>query len=83
MLIGKLGIFLATAGVLAGCSAESRRSYESTPVKIETSEGVVTCQLYTRERVLWDRAIERSSTISAEDANALCVAEGLRLQQLE
>lgn len=62
--------------VLAGCV--DPRSYESTPVKVKTPQGVVTCQLYTKERVLWDRAIDMPRGMSVAAGDQICLNEGAR-----
>lgn len=73
----KLIVFaLPAIFVLAGCV--DPKDYETTPVKVSTSKGVVTCQLYTQERVLWDRAIDRPESMSVKEADAVCVNEGNR-----
>lgn len=61
---------------LSGCF--DPQNYETEPVRVETRQGVVTCQLYTRERVLWDRSIHRPETMSVETADQVCRAEGAR-----
>lgn len=68
-----------TAGalVLAGCSVDPR-SFETAPVDLKTPKGIVTCQLYTKERVLWDRSINRPESMTVQEADDICRAEGLR-----
>ncbi|WWR46464.1 hypothetical protein RZ517_17115 [Roseovarius sp. S88] len=66
-----------SALVLAGCTGDPR-SYETTPVQVKTAKGIVTCQLYTKERVLWDRAIDRPDNMSVREADDVCRAEGIR-----
>lgn len=61
---------------LAACV--SPENYESAPVEIDTPAGVVTCQLYTRDLVIWDRAIDRPDSMSVSTADAICVNEGQR-----
>ncbi|WP_241484004.1 hypothetical protein [Ruegeria sp. ANG-R] len=52
---------------------------ETTPVKVQTPKGVVTCQLYTQNRVYWDRAIDFPATkMSVAEADNYCKQEGLR-----
>ena len=80
MLMTKLSILVAAAAILSGCTIDPR-SYESTPVKVKTPKGLVTCQLYTRERVLWDRSIDRPSNMSLEEADSICLAEGQRWKE--
>ena len=80
MLMTKLSILVAAAAILSGCTIDPR-SYESTPVKVKTPKGLVTCQLYTRERVLWDRSIDRPSNMSVEEADSICLAEGQRWKE--
>ena len=67
---------VASATILSGCF--DRAGYETIPVKLETPEGVVTCQLYTPKRVMWDRAIAAPDGMTTEEANAYCVEEGQR-----
>ncbi|SLN37526.1 hypothetical protein ROA7450_01797 [Roseovarius albus] len=67
----------ALAVVLSGCSIDPQK-YETTPVKVNSSKGVVTCQLYTKERVLWDRSIGRPNSMSVQEADNICRAEGER-----
>lgn len=68
----------AMAVVLTGCGGLDPQSYETTPVQLKTPKGIVVCQLYTREQVLWDRAIDRPGTMSVREADDICRAEGLR-----
>ena len=70
---------LVSAIFLSGCSIDPQ-SYETTPVKLKTAKGVVTCQLYTKERVLWDRAIDRPDNMTVREADNICRAEGERLK---
>jgi hypothetical protein len=75
---------IAAAGILAAglsACAVAPADFESTPVVLSTSSGPVTCQLYTRERVDWDRSIDRPAKMSVEEADRLCAAEGLRRQK--
>lgn len=62
---------------VAGCVA-SPVEFETTPVKVETTNGVVTCQLYTKDLVVWDRAIDRPASMSVQEADSVCRAEGER-----
>lgn len=62
---------------VAGCVA-SPVEYETTPVKVETTKGIVTCQLYTKDLVVWDRAIDRPASMSVQEADGVCRAEGDR-----
>lgn len=72
-----LRILLSLGAVLslAGCAQEG---FETAPVTIAAAEGPVVCQLYTPERVLWDRATAHPQAMSREAADALCRAEGMR-----
>lgn len=66
-----------SALALAACSLDPR-DYETPPVAVETTRGTVLCQLYTPDRVVWDRAIDRPRTMSVEEADNICRAEGAR-----
>ena len=65
--------------VLAACAPDPL-AYETDPVEVQTSQGVVTCQLYTRNIVAWDRAIDRPDTMSVQQADQICKTEGQRQQ---
>lgn len=69
---------LAASLVIAGC-ATSIEDYETTPVQLKTSKGVVTCQLYSHDRVMLDRAIDIPRTMTIKEGDALCKAEGVRI----
>ncbi|MBO9445047.1 hypothetical protein [Ruegeria sp. R14_0] len=63
---------------LAGC-IPTPEDLESTPVKVQTPKGEVTCQLYRQDRVTWDRAINFPATkMSVPEADAYCRQEGQR-----
>ncbi|MBT8414233.1 MAG: hypothetical protein KJO30_07875 [Boseongicola sp.] len=69
-------LFLLIGLMLAACV--SPETYESEPVQVDTPVGVVICQLYTRDLVVWDRAIDRPDSMSVSTADAICVNEGKR-----
>jgi hypothetical protein len=71
------GIAVCLATILSGCL--DPQSMETAPVQVSTAQGVVTCQLYRRDRVLWDRAIHRPDTMSVATADQVCQAEGERI----
>lgn len=62
---------------LAACSIDPK-DYESPPVTVETAAGPVVCQLYTKNIVRWDRAIQRPASMSVETADRICLNEGQR-----
>ncbi len=68
-----LPVIVALAGYM------SPESFETDPAEVTTCRGIVTCQLYTHNRVIWDRAIHRPETMSVSDAGTVCVNEGKRL----
>lgn len=68
---------LGSALFLAGC-VSSPVQYETRPVQLETPKGIVTCQLYTDDIVLWDRAIDRPETMTVREADQYCREEGQR-----
>lgn len=74
----KLTLVMAVAatGVMAGCV--SKTAYESNPVQIETPKGMVTCQLYTRDRVQWDESIAVPAGMTKAEGDAYCIQEGHR-----
>ncbi|WP_380053956.1 hypothetical protein ACFE33_12505 [Falsihalocynthiibacter sp. SS001] len=77
-LIFKLPILGAALIALTACI--SPENYESAPVQVSTQMGFVTCQLYRRDLVVWDRAIGRPEGMTVEVADNVCRAEGERLR---
>ncbi len=76
--LSKVVILLPLVAAVAAC-VPSPEDLETTPVKVNTPEGVVTCQLYRHDRVTWDRAIDFPATkMSVRQADAYCRQEGQR-----
>ncbi|MGV6802890.1 MAG: hypothetical protein ACWA49_01700 [Ruegeria sp.] len=74
----KFAVLFPITATLTGC-IPTPRELESTPVKVQTPKGVVTCQLYRLDRVDWDRAIDFPATkMSVPEADAYCQQEGQR-----
>jgi len=61
--------------LVAGCNPTA---YESAPVEVTTDLGVVTCQLYTDDILLWDRSIGRPNAMTVRRADEICEEEGRR-----
>ena len=76
-LTSRLAAVTLLFATLAGCVV-TPEEYETTPVKVQTSAGTVTCQLYTKELVTWDRAIDRPASMTVQQADAICKEEGRR-----
>ena len=71
-------VMIPLAGLLTAC-IPSPEDFETTPVKVQTAKGVVTCQLYRQDRVNWDRAIDFPATkMSVAEADSYCRQEGQR-----
>ena len=77
MLMPKVGLLVGAMMFLYGCVGDPS-TYETEPVSLETPKGTVICQLYTPDRVIWDRAINRPDSMSIKEADDLCRAEGER-----
>jgi len=73
-------ISAVSLGALLMIAACTPASMETDPVTVETDQGPVTCQLYTRELVLWDKALSRPVDMTDEAANEICRGEGRRLR---
>ncbi|MDF3608449.1 hypothetical protein PE067_21270 [Paracoccus sp. DMF-8] len=76
-MIYKISALAAAVMTLSACSIDPS-DYETDPVQVESAKGSVTCQLYTKRIVRWDRAIDRPATMSVKEADDICLAEGLR-----
>lgn len=68
---------IVAAMALSGCDLDPR-NYETPPVSVQTSRGLVVCQLYTPERIVWDRAIDYPANLTVKEADGICLAEGKR-----
>ncbi len=73
----KLTVLAVAVMALSACSIDPS-DYETDPVQVESAKGTVTCQLYTKRIVRWDRSIDRPATMSVKEADDICMAEGLR-----
>ncbi len=73
-------VFLLSVVVVTTAACIPRpEDLETAPVKVQTPQGVVTCQLYRQDRVTWDRAIDFPATkMSVPQADAYCRQEGQR-----
>lgn len=67
----------AAAVILSGC-VPSPENYETTPVQVQSEKGIVTCQLYSKDLVAWDRSIHRPNSMGVQEADAICKEEGKR-----
>jgi hypothetical protein len=70
-------ILLTGLLVLSACSSDPK-DYETPTVTVTTEAGPVTCQLYRRDMVLWDRALTRPAGLTDKAANEACRTEGYR-----
>lgn len=72
-----LGYFIAVGAVsaVAGCTGMEQ---ETEPVKVNTDQGVVTCQLYLPDVVMLDEAIDWPEVMTKQVGDAVCRAEGTR-----
>jgi hypothetical protein len=76
-MVARLLLTAAAAGLLSACAIDPR-NLESTPVEIPSRKGPVTCQLYTKETTVWDRAIDRPDAMGVEEADMICREAGRR-----
>lgn len=60
---------LTSLCLLAACA--------SAPIEVETHQGQVTCQNYTKGTVLWDNAVKRPAGMTKDEADYYCRQKGL------
>ena len=53
-------------------AACTKADFQTPLVAVQTPAGAVKCQLYTRDTVLWDEAVEYPATYTKEEADAWC-----------
>ena len=70
--------FLAIGLISISACSNDPTDYETDQVSLTTPQGEVTCQLYRRDMVLWDRAVTRPAGMTDEAANQACRNEGTR-----
>lgn len=72
---------LLTLPVVMSLSAcYSPDEYETDPVEVQTSKGIVTCQLYTTRIVIWDRSINRPNNMDVAEADEYCRRAGYEVK---
>ena len=59
----------------------NKKEHEMTPIRLNTPEGLVVCQLYALDLVMWDTSITRPKSTSKETADKIFIAECARLQR--
>ncbi|MFB9224130.1 hypothetical protein [Paracoccus cavernae] len=74
----KIALIAPIAVVLGLSACATPENYETTPVVVQSAQGPVTCQLYTKSLTTWDRSIDRPAAMSVKAADAACQAEGQR-----
>ncbi len=75
--------FAAAVVLIATVAACTPQQFESDPVTLQTPNGPVVCQLYTKSMLDWDRSTARPDAMSTTAADKLCQAEGIRQQHGE
>lgn len=71
-------VAVAFGGLLVAGCVPNPDQFATEPVEINTPGGVVTCQLYTPNRVIWDRSVARPDTMTVQQADNYCRGEGQR-----
>ncbi|MCX8509653.1 MAG: hypothetical protein ORN49_12390 [Rhodobacteraceae bacterium] len=77
----KVALLCAAVAALSACVPDPKQ-FETPPVKVQTPQGVVTCQLYSKRLLTWDRAIDFPQKMTVKQADAYCHAEGAREKKL-
>lgn len=71
----KIVLAFTAIAALSACSIDPK-DYETAPVTVQSAQGPVVCQLYTKSMVRWDRSITRPEGMSVANADAICLKEG-------
>ncbi|WP_284163780.1 hypothetical protein [Frigidibacter sp. SD6-1] len=71
-------LFMGFLGVAVLSACVSPADYETTPVTVNSPKGPVVCQLYTKQQVLWDRAVSVPTGMTVKEGDQICIAEGQR-----
>ncbi len=66
---------------LSACS--NPEHYETDPVQVQTSRGIVTCQIYLTSMVVWDRSIDRPSNMGVKEADEYCRRAGYEIKGVD
>ena len=78
--MSRVVVFGVLALALSACVDGTK--FVSDPVVLKTSQGEVTCQLYTKRQLQWDEAVEWPEDMHEGLAREYCRAEGIRRQDL-
>ena len=82
----KIFFGLAAIAMVSACSLDPK-DYETEPVTIPVpkeyvpvtgKDATITCQLYTKDRVRWDRATSYPEKLTHKHADNACLNEGYR-----
>ena len=65
--------------IITDCT--NKKEHETTPIRLNTPEGLLVCQLYALDFIMWDTSITRLKSMIKETANKICISEGARLQR--
>jgi len=76
----KITLAACAVAALSACNI-TPENYESAPVLAQSPMGPVTCQIYTREQVTWDRSINRPAAMDVRTADNICRMEGKRIME--
>lgn len=76
----KITVIAGITSFLALSGCVNRASYETAPVKVASPQGVVLCQLYSANIVLWDQAISVPEGMLITTGDSICHNEGLRIR---
>lgn len=77
-----IAIALCALTAASGCSIH-QANYETAPVVVATRSGDVTCQLYTKQIVMWDEAIDIPAGMPLDQADRICLYAGERQKRGE
>lgn len=72
---------IALAALLGLSACAPSGMFESEPVNVPTTKGVVTCQLYTEDVVWWDTSIARPRNMPQQEADDICYNIGLEMSR--
>lgn len=73
----KIAFAVAAFGAVSACVTPEQ--FESEPVIVNSPQGPITCQLYTKNDLSWDRSIDHPGTLSVKAADTYCRNEGARI----
>ena len=67
-------LWFGAAALLSACV--NVNDFETDPIMVKTEAGDVWCQLYTHQKVMFDKSISYPDSLTRQQADSICISKG-------